>query len=108
VPQKKKKAKPATTAKSTASALTTRSPSTQNIFGRFKREIDLLICTDDKKYETIRKRLTSATTGTTIVGVLSAYLANKFRVGVGVAATVVSSILLVFLQLGRNAYCNLP
>lgn len=74
---------------------------------RVKNEINLLICTKDKKYAALRKHLaeTREHAKAPIVGIISATLASSMGVAVGVISGLVAVILFAALQIGINAYC---
>jgi hypothetical protein len=78
-----------------------------NYWRRVKKELHILICTDDKKYASIRRqigkenKLTQAAIVIAIGGAIGAY--------VGVSATVIGPFvtlgLYALIQLGTNAWC---
>lgn len=74
---------------------------------RVKKEIRLLICTKDKKYSELRKRLSDAGkhSKAPVVGMISATLASSMGVAVGVISGLVAVAIFAILQIGINAYC---
>jgi hypothetical protein len=79
-----------------------------NYWARVKRELHILICTNDTKYQSIRRslgkesRLTQTAIVSSIGGAIGAY--------VGAAATIVGPFvtlgLLALLQVGKEAWCS--
>lgn len=78
-----------------------------NYWKRVKRELSILICTDDRRYETLRRyigkegKTTQLALVSTIAAGIGAYL--------GMAATVIGPFvtlgLMALLQVGTNAWC---
>ena len=79
-----------------------------NYWARVKRELHILICTNDTKYQSIRRllgkesKLTQTAIVSSIGGAIGAY--------VGAAATIVGPFvtlgLLALLQVGKEAWCS--
>jgi hypothetical protein len=78
-----------------------------NYWKRVKRELHLLICTNDQRYETLRRYIgkESKTTQIALVSTISASIGAYL----GMAATVIGPFvtlgLMALLQIGRNAWC---
>jgi hypothetical protein len=78
-----------------------------NYWKRVKRELHLLICTNDQRYETLRRYIgkESKTTQIALVSTISASIGAYL----GMAATVIGPFvtlgLMALLQVGRNAWC---
>ncbi len=78
-----------------------------NYWKRVKRELHILICTNDRKYETLRRYIgkESKTTQVALVSTISASIGAYL----GMAATVVGPFvtlgLMALLQVGTNAWC---
>ena len=79
-----------------------------NYWKRVKRELHLLICTNDQRYETLRRDIgkESKTTQIALVSTISASIGAYL----GMAATVIGPFvtlgLMALLQVGRNAWCT--
>jgi hypothetical protein len=75
---------------------------------KFKEEMRLLICTEDKKYSAVRKELT--TTGTksqaVILSTISAAIAPQLGVIAGVAVPLCGITLVAIAKVGKNALCR--
>ena len=78
-----------------------------NYWKRVKRELHLLICTNDQRYETLRRDIgkESKTTQIALVSTISASIGAYL----GMAATMIGPFvtlgLMALLQVGRNAWC---
>lgn len=78
-----------------------------NYWKRVKRELHILICTNDRRYETLRRYIgkEGKTTQVALVSTISAGIA----VYLGMAATVIGPFvtlgLMALLQVGTNAWC---
>ena len=78
-----------------------------NYWKRVKRELHILICTNDRKYDTLRRYIgkESKTTQIAMVSTISASIGAYL----GMAATVIGPFvtlgLMALLQLGKNAWC---
>lgn len=72
-----------------------------------KHEIELLICTKDKKYTELRKKLSVAVKHSEVsaVAMISATLASILGVAVGVISGLVAVVLFAIVKIGTNAYC---
>jgi hypothetical protein len=79
----------------------------RNYWKRVKRELHILICTNDRRYETLRRYIgkESKTTQIALVSTISASIGAYL----GMAATVVGPFvtlgLMALLQVGTNAWC---
>jgi len=74
---------------------------------RVNREVHLLICTDDKKYEKLRKYVgkESKPTQFAIVTSIAATIGAYIGVAASVIAPLVTLALMAVLQVGKNAWC---
>jgi len=78
-----------------------------NYWKRVQRELHLLICTTDRKYETLRRYIgkENKTTQVALVSTISASIGSYL----GMAATVIGPFvmlgLMALLQVGKNAWC---
>jgi hypothetical protein len=74
-----------------------------------KKEMFLLICTEDSKYSTLRTEFGkhSTKTTTTVVGVVSAALASTIGVAAGVIVPLCALALYAALKVGVSAYCEI-
>lgn len=79
----------------------------KSYWGLVKKEMHLLICTKDKKYTALRKKLNDAgrQTKTPVVALVSAALASSLGLAAGVISGLVAIALFAALQIGINAYC---
>jgi hypothetical protein len=78
-----------------------------NYWKRVKRELHILICTNDRRYETLRKYI-GKESKTTQIALVSA-IAGSIGAYIGMAATVIGPFvtlgLMALLQVGKNAWC---
>lgn len=74
---------------------------------RVNREVHLLICTDDEKYEKLRKYVgkESKPTQFAIVTSIAATIGAYIGVAASVIAPLVTLALMAVLQVGKNAWC---
>ena len=74
---------------------------------QFKNEFKLLVCTQDKKYQTLRKKLIKKAdkSHTTIVSAIAAVVAANFGVTAGVLIPFVAMCLIAILRMGIEAFC---
>ncbi len=78
-----------------------------NYWKRVKRELHIMICTNDRRYETLRRYIgrESKTTQLALVSTISASIGSYL----GMAATVIGPFvtlgLMALLQVGTNAWC---
>lgn len=79
----------------------------KSYFGALKKEIGILICTDDKKYDALRHKLKQygENTKAPIIATVSATLAGVLGVAVGVISGFVAIIFYSVIKIGLNAYC---
>ena len=111
--KKAKKVKMAKKAKKSRRSVTRKVGSTgvrqvqPNYWKRVKRELHILICTNDRRYETLRRYIgkESKTTQVALVSTISASIGAYL----GMAATVIGPFvtlgLMALLQVGTNAWC---
>jgi hypothetical protein len=78
-----------------------------NYWGRVKRELHLLICTNDKKYAALRKHLGKEdnTTQVAIISSISLTVAAYIGAAAAIVGPLVTLGLLALLQVGKNAWC---
>jgi hypothetical protein len=78
------------------------------MWSRIKKEIHILICTNDKKYADVRKQLRVESGATQTIVVTSISLAVATQIGVAAAAIVplVAVALYAAARLGTEAYCG--
>lgn len=74
---------------------------------RLEEEFNLLICTKDKKYAELRKKIEreGGKSNTAIVGLISAAVAGTVGVAWGALVPFVALLLLALVRMGSNAYC---
>jgi len=74
-----------------------------------KKEIFTLLCTKDKKYSEIRKRLEIGTGITTIyvLSTISVWLSNLLSAQFNLIAPLVATVLYAVTQIGVSAWCEL-
>jgi hypothetical protein len=77
----------------------------QNHWALVKKEIHLLLCTDDKKYAGLRRLVGGKKSQTYIVSALSAGIADYIGVAAGVITPFVAIALWGFIEVNINAYC---
>jgi hypothetical protein len=65
-----------------------------------------LICASSRKYAALRKKIVSVTGSQGVVGAISVVLAAKFGVSVGLMSTILATMLLTILQVGRQVICR--
>jgi hypothetical protein len=77
------------------------------LWGELKREIKLLICTRDKKYKDLRKKLATSAdkSHTTIVSTISAAMAVHYGVSAGLLVPFVALCLVALVRIGKEAFC---
>jgi hypothetical protein len=75
---------------------------------RLKHEMWLLVCTDDKKYSDLRKKLEreGGRSQTAMVGMIAAAVAGTVGVMWGALIPFVAMLLAAIARLGKNAYCS--
>jgi len=76
-------------------------------WSRVNRELHLLICTDDKKYEKLRKYVgkESRVTQATIISSIAATIGANLGLTAAIVAPFVTLGLVAMLQIGKNAWC---
>ena len=74
---------------------------------QLKKEFILLICTKDKKYSSLRKKLSTSAdkSQTAIVSTIAAAMAASFGVAMGILVPFCAMILLALLRIGKEAFC---
>lgn len=74
---------------------------------QLKDEFRILICTREKKYESLRKELgsTQKKSQTVVVSVIAATMADQFGVAVGVITPFCALCLVAIVRLGKEAFC---
>jgi phage shock protein PspC (stress-responsive transcriptional regulator) len=77
----------------------------QNYWTRVKKEIHILICTNDKKYATLRRQFTKGKSQTALVTMICGAIADYIGLSPAVIMPIVAVLLLSFLEVGINAYC---
>jgi hypothetical protein len=78
-----------------------------NYWKRVKRELHILVCTSDKKYETLRRYIgrESKTTQIAMVSTISASIGACLGMAATVIGPFVTLALMALLQVGKNAWC---
>jgi hypothetical protein len=78
-----------------------------NYWKRVKRELHILICTNDRKYETLRKYIgkEGKTTQVALVSTISASIGACLGMAATVIGPFVTLALMALLQVGTNAWC---
>jgi phage shock protein PspC (stress-responsive transcriptional regulator) len=77
----------------------------QNYWTRVKKEIHILICTNDRKYATLRRQFTKGKSQTALVTMICGGIAEYIGGSSTVIMPLVAVALLIFLEVGINAYC---
>ncbi len=75
-------------------------------FERVKRELRILICTDDKKYAKLRKTMTSKNNERAIIAAIAAGVGAVLGLAAAIVMPFVAMAMMFFLQVGKNAYCS--
>ena len=65
-----------------------------------------LICASSRKYAGLRNKIGSVTGSQGVVGTIAAVFAEKFGVSVGLTSTILATMLLTTLQVGRQVFCR--
>lgn len=78
-----------------------------SIWRRVKNEMNLLLCTKDKKYAAVRSKLSkeSGSAHTAIVSSIAAAVGASLGIVPGLLIPLVALILAVMLKIGKEAYC---
>ncbi len=73
-----------------------------------KREMQIFLCTDDKKFADIKSKLARASTKseTAIVSLVAAGVAGSLGVAAGALVPVCALLLLVVVKVGKEAFCQ--
>jgi hypothetical protein len=73
-----------------------------------KREVKIFICTSDKKYADLRKRLSTSAdkSQTAIVSAIAAGMAAQFGVVAGLLVPFIALCLVVLARIGKEAFCT--
>lgn len=76
-------------------------------WSQLKAEFHKLLCSDDRKYESLRKDITrkGAKLGQPIVYSISGAMASQFGITAGVMVPFCAMILLAIAKMGKEAYC---
>jgi len=77
----------------------------QNYWTRVKKEIHILICTNDRKYATLRRQFTKGKSQTALVTIICGGIAEYIGGSPAVIMPLVAVALLSFLEVGISAYC---
>jgi hypothetical protein len=77
----------------------------QNYWARVKKELRILICTDDKKYDTVRSYIPKGKSQNVVVSSLALAISSRIGIDAAVITSAVAAGLLIFLKVGINAYC---
>jgi hypothetical protein len=101
---KKKAAKKSAKKTATKTAMKKIQP---NYWARVKRELHILICTNDAKYQSIRRLLgkEGKLTQTAMVSGISGAIGAQIGASAAVAVTFVAFGLLALVQVGKEAWC---
>jgi DNA-binding transcriptional MerR regulator len=78
----------------------------KDIWKKILTELTLLICTEDKKYESERKELINETSQFTILSVISEAIAHKLGMNIGVASPMVMLGLKIFKKTTTEGVCS--
>jgi hypothetical protein len=81
-------------------------PPKSGYIARVKRELNILLCTNDKKYAELRKKLTAIKSQNAIVAAIAAAIGAIIGLSAAVIMPFVAIILMTLLQVGLNAYCS--
>jgi hypothetical protein len=79
----------------------------QNYWTRVKKEIRILICTNDKRYATLRRQFTAKgkISQTALVTMICGAIADYTGLSAAVLMPFVAVAILFFLEVGINAFC---
>ena len=72
---------------------------------RVKKEFHILICTNDKRYASLRRSFSKKESQTVIVATLVGGIADYLGISAATVTPIVALSLLTFLQVGVNVYC---
>lgn len=77
-------------------------------WAQLKAEIRILVCTREKKYEQLRKKLANSADKSqmTVVSLIAAAMATQFGVAAGVLVPFCALCLVVLVRIGKEAYCS--
>ena len=78
-----------------------------NYWKRVKRELHILICTNNRRYETLRRYIgkENKTTQVALVSAISASIGAHLGMTATVIGPFVTLGLMALLQVGKNAWC---
>jgi hypothetical protein len=78
-----------------------------SLWRRVRHEMNLLLCTKDKKYAPLRKQLSkeSGSTHIAVVGIIAAAVSSELGVVPGMLVPLVALLLAAVLKLSKEAYC---
>lgn len=70
--------------------------------------VRLLVCTKDKKYSSLRKKLVSDAkeSETAVVASISVAIAANFGIAAGLCAPFIALCLIALIRLGREVFCS--
>jgi hypothetical protein len=77
-----------------------------SLWTRVKREFRSLICTNHKRYATLRKQFASTTSQKALISLFSAAIGKALGVAAIAAAPFVVLCLATILHIGKEAYCR--
>ncbi|KIO48336.1 hypothetical protein [Nitrosospira sp. NpAV] len=74
---------------------------------KIKEEFHIFLCTDDKKYDELRRELKSSggKTSATILSIITASIGSKLGFEAGTIVSLVALCLYALLKIGKEAYC---
>jgi hypothetical protein len=81
---------------------------TPQLWNEFKKEFHIFLCTKNRKYTSLRKRLSKSGTNTqlAIVSSISAAVGGSFGVVAGSLIPVCAICLIAVLKMGKEAFCE--
>ena len=76
---------------------------------KVKYEFHVFLCTDDKKYENLRKKLADSggTTSATILSTISAAIGSSLGFEAGAITGLVAVCIYGLIKIGKEAYCDI-
>jgi len=79
----------------------------QDYWAQLKYEFALLVCTKEKKYQSLRKKLSSSANKShaTIVSTIAAVIATDFGITAGVLVPFIAMCLIAMLRMSKEAFC---
>ena len=81
-------------------------PEPISVYDAIRREIYDLVCTDDKKYDDVRKKIAQGGSAqTVVVASIAGFVGQKYGADATSLIAGVALALLTILRIGRNSFC---